>query len=582
MSRSVTCHYSLPSVIFIILFCTCFSLCGGETITFFISDRGINQWDAASTQMDKILNANTQPSGDSYSQMSSSNNYGAITDSDHRTSISIPMPDDNFMSVSADRTLEYYFYSKIKTSVEQSLAEGNYDYDIQLAQNINTWGYFDSVDFLTPSRQEMVARYANAAYGAIRKVGLELRDKHDVNFYASLGSNGTVAFAKASHQLIPCASMFKFLDFMDGRAHESDMQNVIDIFGADKIMISSSRGDYPGASEIMPSIANHETNLRLLKNNPKLTYLLLEPVDKSKRIWGSGAHILRMTDPDAEFRVNRFYVDNQNNVNSYNVKSPLTSRQIAQTWGTQNQDLNELWHNKPVSIVISTGLARSTPPDMLAGRVASLIPSTARITIIGNDSDTASLSQWLSTKVGINNITNISSSTSDAALLKSVKNSRSNIIITFEKNAPNKLPQEYLLAGKDLWYSMKCSVELYAGILETIDNDIKNKDLKLLKTEEARAYKALKAVNTGKDLFEAFEKDYYAYQSGDLSIINSDLTYEFSKMFTSSQFDNVLRVYKINAPADSIKKAASVLSRYKSNKYNWLRISLFEKLLKSA
>jgi non-homologous end joining protein Ku len=28
--------------------------------------------------------------------------------------------------------------------------------------------------------------------------------------------------------------------------------------------------------------------------------------------------------------------------------------------------------------------------------------------------------------------------------------------------------------------------------------------------------------------------------------------------------------------------SATVLSRYKSNKYNWLRISLFEKLLKSA
>ncbi|HQO79007.1 MAG TPA: hypothetical protein PLG17_10915, partial [Thermodesulfobacteriota bacterium] len=58
-----------------------------------------------------------------------------------KSQILIPMPDDSVISSGAD--LESQIYNDLKRTISEAIGNGNYDYEFQLVQHINTQGYFD-------------------------------------------------------------------------------------------------------------------------------------------------------------------------------------------------------------------------------------------------------------------------------------------------------------------------------------------------------------------------------------------------------------------------------------------------------
>lgn len=528
--------------------CLCASCAFADNINIHITDFGINQfWDSL-MKIGNDFHSSSNPK-ESHNQVHSSMHefYSEALGDSAKSQILIPMFDDSTMK-SSSANLEQMVYDDLKKSVQHAIDTGNRDFEFQLVQNINTAGY------VSPKRQKMVSNFTNAAYGAIARLSQELNEVHTVNLDATLGSNGTVGFARAVDQLKSVSGLFTMLDFVDGRASYEEMDNVIDIFGAKKIHVSNIQGDYWGHSPKMrfsvdkASISNHNTVKRLLRDNPDIGYSWLQPLSKDV----GSPHVLRMTQPDAEFNVRRFYVDEKGKIQHYDVQKPMTSRDIRQLWGAADQ-FSQIGQTKS-SLVIADRLRQKDVANRTARSIASMIPRNSRVVLVNNGTANQQMQFWIKAKVGPQNLYTLGRHKSETGLFKKLNSIDAEIVISFEQDAPRAcLPNKVIYAfAKETYVYMSSATEQLAKVVDKLELTTKG---------EHENLKTLGHVLDVKNLLDAYDRDKQANINGPLAMMSSDTVYEFTKLFAGKTFESAIKAGKFNIPAyDSIKDAAFVIT----------------------
>ena len=535
--------YYGTSFIFIIIIYAASTACA-DVINIHISDFGINQYWDSEMEVGDDFTISSDPKH-SHNQVYSDmhNMVQQLLGDQAKSQILIPMPEDSIMN--SDQDIEDQIYQKLKVSMQQAIAKGNRDFEFQLVQKIKTGGYID------PQRQGMVNEYSNAAYGAIARVTAELHKEHTCILDATIGSNGTVALGRAVEKLKSVSDLFTMLDFVDGRASYEEMNDVIKVFGASKINLSNTQGDWWGHSPMMTgdkaSISNHDTSKRLLLENPMMNYEWVVPLDPD-----ADAHILRMAKQDAKFRVRKFYVSGNKQYETYEVPIPMTGQEIRQVWGASNQyrQLNQ----KPVSLVIADHVRDLDNGYTVARHIAARIPRNSKVVYLDNNSGNDPMKYLITAKVSPENLATLSRQSSEANLFRQLKQVNPDFVVSFEKEAPKfRLPNTYYIVGKDTFNAIRNMTELYADLLE---------NFKMLSHDETDTLEIFKAVNNLQKLVQAYERDQKNGMYAPLGDVRSDTLYELTKIFTDSAFDNFVDAMDLkNIPAlSSIRDASWVIA----------------------
>jgi hypothetical protein len=280
-----------------------------QNLTFHVTDFGINQpW----TERLKV--------GDPFNGL---NRVFPELDKYPGSQLVVPMPSDYDLKILSETQLKDRIASQLLDCVHDARTKGITEFEIQLVQHVNSAGYFD------PTRQDLVRRFAKAAYAAVGTVvEHEQPSSQTINVDAILGSNGTEAWSQSVSSWSSYASHIKSVTLVNGRAWVGPTDAAIKALGhPEKVLVLVSYGDLP-AHDL--SIAKFETVQRLKAQYPTMNVLLLEPLDSSKRVFGTSggsvvpfsSHVLSMTDPDAKFRV--FSVS----TNGKNLLGEFTSRDL--------------------------------------------------------------------------------------------------------------------------------------------------------------------------------------------------------------------------------------------------------------
>ncbi len=506
-------HHRINCIFFIIIFFA--STACADVINIHITDFGINQYWDFSMKVGDDFTISSDPKH-SHNQVYSDMHdmVRQLLGANAKSQILIPMPEDSIMN--SDQDIEDLIYQKLKATVQKATANGNRGFEFQLVQHIKTVGY------IAPWRQDMVTKYGKAAYGAIARVTNELRNDYTCSVDATIGSNGTVAIGRAVEKLKSVSDLFAMLDFVDGRASYKEMNEVIKAFGASKINFSNTQGDWWGHSPKMTgdkaSISNHETSKRLLLENPMINYEWVVPLDSD-----ADAHVLRMAQQDAEFRVRKFYVSGNNKLETYNLPIPMSSREIRQVFGASDRygQLNQ----RPISLVISDRVWDLDNGYTAARYIASKIPRNSKVVYIDSRSDENPMQYLLTAKVTPENLFTLSRQGSDAELVRQLRKADADFVITFESEAPKfQLPRALYVVGRDTCNAVRNMTELYADLL---------KEFKRLSPEEKGTLSALKMAGNLEKLVQAYEQDQKNGMYGDpLGFISSDFIYEATKMFS--------------------------------------------------
>lgn len=260
-----------------------------SSATLTVSDFGINQW-TDSLQL-----------GADFSHAKNRVLHGL---SPH-AQILVPMFPYEVMASTNPDVLRAQIFNILKTRVDQGLAKGVTNFEIQLVELIGTLGYADSAG------QGLVDHFGAAAYGAVADLTQYLESKHiDVYNRAIVGSNGTKMFAASLNQWMHNGkAIWDAVDMFDGRAYLEPMKKVITAIGAGKIRLFNTLGDLPGPhipNTSVKSIANFDTNKELKQLFPELQVFLLSPLDPKLHLWFAGAHVSGMARPHEVYTIHEF------------------------------------------------------------------------------------------------------------------------------------------------------------------------------------------------------------------------------------------------------------------------------------
>lgn len=306
-----------------------------EPITIHITDFGINQyWSDQMRVGDSFTNAVfDDPNVDFHHRA-----YPEL-DAQRGSQVLIPMPSDDDMRSFTDTELTNRITMDLIKSIDQARKRGIKEFEVQLVQNVRPLGY------ASESRQKLVERFGAIAYGAIGRMVESVSRDQALVLDASLASNGTHMFARNVERWQPYASRFRSVDMADGRALLPDMRKVLDVLGGERVTITNTKGDYWAPSPLMSgvvkagrllgdrrippieaSIGNLKTTKQLVREYPSMRAFLIEPLDTRRE-----AHIRRMIDPSARYRVEQIY-STANGVAQYQlsgIQTPLDLRKYS-------------------------------------------------------------------------------------------------------------------------------------------------------------------------------------------------------------------------------------------------------------
>jgi hypothetical protein len=235
----------------------------------------------------------------------------------------IPMPPDRDLDSMSEAQLADQIAGRLIERVQQARAKGIGEFEIQLIQNINTKGYFDSF-----SRQPRVEKFEAAAYKAIGTlIAHQQPSAGEIKVDITAGSNGTVGFVSSVDSWSSYRDHVTSVTLVDGRALLDPARKAIHAIGAHKVWISNTHGDWFAHDW---SIAKLETTQKLLQEFPKLTAVLLDP---EERQMGKGtkqidAHVRLMASSDAKFMVRRVAPDGITDVGRASSREILTSARL--------------------------------------------------------------------------------------------------------------------------------------------------------------------------------------------------------------------------------------------------------------
>lgn len=269
-----------------------------KMVTLNITDFGINQkWKGLKTGDDFTLASNK-----------------VFNDIPKRGQILIVMPPDNSFRNMTTEQMTKEIYKQVIPRINEGLATGNKDFEIQIVQNINKLGYFD------PNRQKLVNDFGEVAYKAIGMINDNIKTKGlSTNIYGYLGSNGTKIFNENISAWKSYKSDWRHLNEYDGRASKSSTIDMINELGAEKVHGFNTRGDLPAPND-MPfakdSIGNHDVLKEVKKDIPGFQVTLLDPIDRPN-IFGFG-HIAGMSGNS------RFLAKDYNTDDSYTPPQKVT------------------------------------------------------------------------------------------------------------------------------------------------------------------------------------------------------------------------------------------------------------------
>jgi Flp pilus assembly protein TadD len=212
----------------------------------------------------------------------------------NRSQVLVPMPSDKQMELPV-MELSRLLAESLITAIDQKLATGLVDFELQLVQHIGVLGYPDS------HRQAAIAKFGEAAYSAIATLIRHIKaENRNVAFDVTAGSNGTVALAAGARHLAPYKDDLSLVELVDGRASRREIAETISLFDPGKIRIINTRGDFFAPPW---SIGNYDATRSLKAEFPGITSLLI-----TSRTRGL-THIQWMVNPHQAFDVTETVLD---------------------------------------------------------------------------------------------------------------------------------------------------------------------------------------------------------------------------------------------------------------------------------
>jgi tetratricopeptide (TPR) repeat protein len=266
-----------------------------KNVTLYITDFGINQWRPG------------LKTGDDFSQK-----RGVVSGIQRVGQILIVMPDDREFKRITKEELTSRIFESMKSRVDGGLASKNRHFELQLVQNINTWGYFDK------DRQNMVNDFGECAYKAIGMLNDYLKGKGFSTYnYSVAGSNGTKVLTE---NVGAWKSYLNKADLFDGRALEAPTTEAINTLSARNVRIFNTAGDHLAPNfPFLRSIGNHDVVKDLKHSFPELTAMWLDPTDRLDIV--TAGHVAGM-DPNSRFVAKVF------TGNSYTNPTAVTGRDL--------------------------------------------------------------------------------------------------------------------------------------------------------------------------------------------------------------------------------------------------------------
>lgn len=212
---------------------------GEADIVFHVTDFGINQWhEAYRTGADFGEVAGGKKPNRVHTNLCARN--GACD-----AQVLLVMPANERLAEMSHAELKAELRTQLQQKVEAAIANGRREFEIQLVQNINSYGYADQ------KQQALVADFGKAAYEAIGEVRENIIDQKRMTVYtdATAGSNGTVMLTR---NIDSWSHYIQAIDLVDGRAGMKATIDTIDavirLTGKNNVRIFTAKGDHLAAN----------------------------------------------------------------------------------------------------------------------------------------------------------------------------------------------------------------------------------------------------------------------------------------------------------------------------------------------
>ncbi len=251
-------------------------------INIYISDFGIMQW----TKELKL--------GGDLSQAK----YRLLPASSGAVGIAVPMPSDAELEALSYAEFRERIRKVVKAKIRAAIREhGTTNFEIQLMQNINVAGYFNS------KRQGKVDEFGAAAYSAIGDVIGELeQERHAVHTHSFTLSNGTKVLAANIESLFHNGKLYiEGADLVDGRAMIEPTSRLISVLGERNVRLFATRGDLLAPPN--DSIGNFDTIADLKDLHPGIKTYLLTP--QPIHVLPTDNHVA-ILDPEQTFKAQEY------------------------------------------------------------------------------------------------------------------------------------------------------------------------------------------------------------------------------------------------------------------------------------
>lgn len=273
---------------------------GNATLTFFVTDFGINQYKAG-----QVLKT-----GDDFSNAKSSVFPTLPSDAQ----FSIVMPPHKELRTMSDAEVTKQIFGALKTKVESGITGGRTTFELQIIEHIGT------ITYVSKGHQEAVNRFGKCAYEAIDMLHdyLYARGYQDQKFRGIFGSNGTKVF---SENAAVWKGYMHDASFFDGRAFKTPMIETIKALGEKNVRIFNTAGDYPAPNNPAHSIGNHDVVKDLKSMFPGLTVGWVDPTDRIDFV-GFGHLAAMQSDVSQRFLV-KFWTGD-----SYTPSTRMSSAQL--------------------------------------------------------------------------------------------------------------------------------------------------------------------------------------------------------------------------------------------------------------
>ena len=246
---------------------------GYAGIIFHITDFGINQW-----YIDYQTGQNFGP-----------RNHDGVTPNRVYTDICgggscaaqilLVMPKNTVFDGMSHTERKADLSAQLRRNVDLAIKNGAREFEIQLVQHINNFGYAD------PKQQRRARNFGRAAYEAIGEIRLNLVEQQKLSVYtdATVGSNGTVMLTENTASW---SGYLQAADLITGRASMQATIKTIDtvrkLTGGNNVRIFAAQGDYPAANR---------PQAWLLRGLPALSNIG-QTIGKGPKISIGNAHVL--------------------------------------------------------------------------------------------------------------------------------------------------------------------------------------------------------------------------------------------------------------------------------------------------